>query len=53
MGHSNDRMTRYYDIPDMERLRSIPMRILAKIREQEKKVSKPQVISMISIPVAS
>lgn len=31
MGHADDRMTRYYDVPDVERMRAVPARILAHL----------------------
>ena len=40
MGHADDRMTRYYDIADVERMRAVPTRILAHVRTEEKKVRK-------------
>lgn len=46
MGHSNDRMTRYYDIPDVDRLRAVPERILARVNRQERKEKRSQVIEL-------
>jgi hypothetical protein len=33
MGHADSRMSLYYDIADVERLRAVPERILARLNQ--------------------
>lgn len=37
MGHSDDRMTRFYDVLSVERMRQVPANILERVHEQEAK----------------
>ena len=49
MGHSNDRMTRYYDIADIERMRAVPERILRRVRRHELQMKRTQVIELKAV----
>lgn len=42
MGHSDERMTLFYDVQSVERLRAVPTGIMEKVREQEHKAREAE-----------